>query len=179
MSAGTVHIRAMTAADVDRAMEIADGLAGAPHWARGAWMDALDLGAVHRRIALVAVERVGASATQQNLRNSGEICGFAVASLLPPEGELEVIAVLQAGQRLGLGRQLLGALLEKVRQAGVVALVLEVRASNAAAIGLYRTVGFHQVGSRAGYYADPVEDAVLMRLNLGSVPGREKVPDRE
>jgi ribosomal-protein-alanine N-acetyltransferase len=160
----------MTAADVDRVLEIQSELPSAPHWGRQAWVDAFDLGAAPRRIALVAVEMPGASAAPQNC---GEIFGFAVASLLPPEGELEVIAISQERQRLGLGRLLLGALLEHVRRAGVVELLFEVRASNLAAMGLYREFGFRQVGSRAGYYANPVEDAMLMRLELGSVPGRE------
>ena len=171
MSAGSVHIRAMTTADVDRVLKIQSELPSAPHWGRQGWVDVLDLGATPRRIALVAVLPAawvdGTSESQLDAKNSGEIRGFAVASLLPPEGELEVIAVQQERQRLGLGRHLLAALLEQVRQAGVAELVLEVRGSNLAAIGLYRTFGFSQVGSRAGYYADPFEDAVLMRLNLG------------
>jgi ribosomal protein S18 acetylase RimI-like enzyme len=32
---------------------------------------------------------------------------------------------------------------------------------------LYRRQGFRETGRRVGYYADPVEDAVLMSLELG------------
>jgi ribosomal-protein-alanine N-acetyltransferase len=44
--------------------------------------------------------------------------------------------------------------------------LLEVRRSNVAAQGFYRSVGFVEEGRRPGYYADPIEDAVLMRLRL-------------
>ena len=43
---------------------------------------------------------------------------------------------------------------------------LEVRAGSAGAIGLYEGLGFVGVGRRRGYYRDPVDDAVLMRLDL-------------
>ena len=41
---------------------------------------------------------------------------------------------------------------------------LEVRASNAAAIQLYESAGFHRAGRRPDYYADPAEDAIVMRF---------------
>jgi [ribosomal protein S18]-alanine N-acetyltransferase len=45
---------------------------------------------------------------------------------------------------------------------------LEVRAGSAGAIALYERLGFVAVGRRPGYYRSPVEDAVLMRLEVGS-----------
>ena len=41
-------------------------------------------------------------------------------------------------------------------------LTLEVRASNAPAIALYRKHGFQAVGQRRNYYQKPDEDALLM-----------------
>ena len=52
------------------------------------------------------------------------------------------------------------------RARGVRMLGLEVRVSNTAAQGLYRTLGFRLVGLRRGYYKAPVEDALLMALRL-------------
>jgi ribosomal-protein-alanine N-acetyltransferase len=43
---------------------------------------------------------------------------------------------------------------------------LEVRASSAGAIALYTGLGFVEAGRRPGYYAEPKDDAVLMRLEL-------------
>jgi ribosomal-protein-alanine N-acetyltransferase len=47
-------------------------------------------------------------------------------------------------------------------------LVLEVRASNHPALTLYRRLEFVEIGRRTGYYQNPAEDALLMRLDLGS-----------
>jgi ribosomal-protein-alanine N-acetyltransferase len=43
---------------------------------------------------------------------------------------------------------------------------LEVRVGNQAALGLYAALGFVEQGRRARYYRDPVEDAVMMRMEL-------------
>jgi ribosomal-protein-alanine N-acetyltransferase len=43
-----------------------------------------------------------------------------------------------------------------------------VRAGSAGAIALYERLGFVAVGRRPGYYRSPVEDAVLMRLEVAS-----------
>jgi ribosomal-protein-alanine acetyltransferase len=97
---------------------------------------------------------------------SGRIVGFAVAGIAAPEAELETIAVIAEGQRRGVGGQLLKALAEELRTEQVTVLMLEVRASNREARGFYRAQGFQEIGRRPRYYADPEEDAVLMRLNL-------------
>jgi ribosomal-protein-alanine N-acetyltransferase len=48
----------------------------------------------------------------------------------------------------------------------VRALELEVRAGSGGAIALYAGLGFVVAGRRVGYYREPVEDALLMRLDL-------------
>jgi ribosomal-protein-alanine N-acetyltransferase len=147
----------MTAADLDRVIEIAQNLKQAPHWPRSVYLAALDRLAVPRRIALVA-EAMG----------TGAVAGFAVACLLvgtaPLEAELETIAVAANFQRRGVARQLFQALAGELRSAKATAVILEVRTSNTAAQALYRSLGFVEAGRRPRYYADPVEDAVLMRL---------------
>jgi [ribosomal protein S18]-alanine N-acetyltransferase len=153
--AGDVQIRPMTAADLARVMEIAASLPDAPHWRQDVYGTALDPNGATRRIALVA------AASQTN-----DVQGFTIASLLPPTAELETIAVASDFQRCGLGRQLFEALAMDVRVAGAREMVLEVRASNHAALGFYRSIGFGKTGLRRNYYEDPQEDAVLMRLRL-------------
>jgi ribosomal-protein-alanine N-acetyltransferase len=106
-----------------------------------------------RRLALVAAGP-----------QPGSILGFAIASLLPPRAELESIAVGAERQRLGLGERLFQALAAEVRAAGVEEILLEVRASNQPALAFYEALGFVKTGLRPGYYADPIEDAVLMHL---------------
>jgi ribosomal-protein-alanine N-acetyltransferase len=79
---------------------------------------------------------------------------------------LESIAVAGEFQRRGVARELFSGLIGVLGRSGVEEIMLEVRAGNGVALGLYRSVGFVEEGRRRGYYADPVEDAVLMRLRF-------------
>jgi ribosomal-protein-alanine N-acetyltransferase len=81
--------------------------------------------------------------------------------------------VAPAMRRRGLAAALLKAVLEQCRHWGSERVLLEVRAGNAPAIGLYRRAGFREDGRRRGYYPplqDPAdtgrEDAVLMSHRL-------------
>jgi ribosomal-protein-alanine N-acetyltransferase len=152
-----VRIRRMSPEDLDRVMEIAASLKETPRWPRTAFLSALDHEAAPRRIALVTV---GEQLT---------VTGFAVASLMPPQAELETIAVVASEQRHGLARKLFEELAAELGKAGVREVILEVRASNLPALGLYRRLGFVETGRRTRYYQAPAEDAVLMRLGLGSL----------
>jgi ribosomal-protein-alanine N-acetyltransferase len=146
----------MSSADLERILEIAASLQQAPHWPAAAYVAAIDLENTPRRIALVVEDLT-----------IGSVTGLAVASVLPPEAELETIAVAAEGQRRGLGSLLLESVAKELRSEKVSRLILEVRASNHAALRFYRTQGFEETGRRPRYYADPEEDAVLMELRLG------------
>lgn len=152
--AADLTIRPMTAADVPRVIEIAAGLEHAPLYPRSTWLGVLDPHSGPQRLALVAADP------------SGLLLGFTVAGLLPPQAELETVAVAAASQRSGIARRLLQSLMEKLRLAGVHEVWLEVRVSNAPALALYRSLGFHETGRRPRYYADPVEDGMLMSLHF-------------
>ncbi len=155
MSFPEVRIRPMSAADLERVVEIAASLREAPQWSPSVYGAALDPSNAPRRIVLVAVDRASDAAV-----------GFLVASVVVPEAELETIAVARQGQRRGVGARLLRSLVDELRPEQVTELLLEVRASNRAALAFYRALGFQQTRSRARYYADPEEDAVLMVLRL-------------
>lgn len=159
MNAPAVQLRPMTPAELPRVMEIAASLKDAPQWTEAAWLRALDPAASPRRIAMAAIEPA-----------SGALLGFAVTSLLPPQAELESIAVATEAQRRGIGRAMLHSLAAQLGSegagAGIAELWLEVRASNQAALALYRSAGFAQTGCRKNYYRDPGEDGVLLTLRL-------------
>ena len=95
-------------------------------------------------------------------------CGFLVANCgvkvdgAPPEWELENVAVASANRRQGVARMLLEALLMAAREAQASRILLEVRESNVAARLLYEASGFHLLTRRAGYYAEPTEDALVL-----------------
>ncbi len=98
----------------------------------------------------------------------GEIVSYAVLMPLIDEAELLTIAVAPSQQRKGLGGLMLRAVLDIARENKLRKIFLEVRVSNAAAIGLYRASGFVEIGRRRGYYqqADGREDALLMACEL-------------
>ena len=146
-------VRPMTAADIDAVMAIAAGHRSAPHWPRPAYEVALDPAAAPRRIALVA-------------EVSGVVGGFTIASLIPPQAELETIAVAAAFIRQKSGSALLSALLRELNPMRIEEITLEVRASNLAAHAFYLHHSFAPFAVRKGYYPDTGEDAILMRAIL-------------
>ncbi len=145
----------MAESDMDSVVAMAAVSRTAPHWPRKAYEQAVDEEAIPARIALVAEAK------------SGELAGFVVANVTPPEAELESIVVAEAFRRQGSARALVGALLEALRMHSVSTVHLEVRSSNQGALALYAAAGFKQSGIRKRYYADPVEDGVLFSLDLG------------
>lgn len=92
-------------------------------------------------------------------RAAGEFCGYAAVSLAGDAVNLDDIAVAPAFRRQGIGRQLLDWAHWQFPENEFW---LEVRESNAAAIALYESAGYRQVGFRKRYYRDPEEGAVLM-----------------
>ncbi len=87
--------------------------------------------------------------------------------------DLEAVVVDAAWRGRGYGQVLVEAAAAWGDGLGASRLELEVRASNTAALRLYRRMGFATDGVRPGYYRNPEEEAVLMSLDLSSPgPGR-------
>lgn len=82
------------------------------------------------------------------------------------EGDLMTLGVLPEWRGRGLGRYISERLVGLVRERGMCAVILEVRASNGVAIALYEELGFVPVRRIPRYYTAPVEDALMMRLEL-------------
>jgi ribosomal-protein-alanine N-acetyltransferase len=138
--------------DLEAVMALAEGLVEAPHWPRKVYEAALDRKALRERMGLVAEDA------------RGRLGGFAIASLTGGEAELESIAVTLEWQRRGVARALFEELAGRLRGRGVGKIFLEVRESNSGAREFYRAVGFAEAGRRRAYYAEPPEDAVVMRM---------------
>jgi ribosomal-protein-alanine N-acetyltransferase len=115
-------------------------------WARQAWLDEVACGGV-----LVA---------------GRPLLALACAAVLADNCELRRIAVHPSVRRSGLARDLLRAVIDHARQSGCTRVELEVAASNESALALYRVHGFELVGRRRGYYREPLDDALLMTLEL-------------
>ncbi len=97
---------------------------------------------------------------------SENVVGYGGYCLVDDEMHITNIAVKNGVRRRGIGRKLTELLIEDGLQRGVKAAHLEVRRSNLAAQGLYRALGFKQVGMRPGYYQQEKEDAILMSADL-------------
>ncbi len=95
-------------------------------------------------------------------QRDGTLLGFAGAHVILDEGHITNVAVAPEERGRGVGRALMQALMQYAANLGVRYLTLEVRASNAAAISLYESLGFIRVSVRKRYYGDNGEDALLM-----------------
>lgn len=144
-------LRAMTQADVDAVLAIEQAVQAYP-WTRGNFTDALGNGYLCR------VDEA----------ESGEIRGFAILMPVVDEAELLNIGVAAAQQRRGLGRMILSEILNEARARQLRCVFLEVRSGNVAAIALYRSAGFNEIGVRRGYYknVNGSEDAITMACDL-------------
>jgi [ribosomal protein S18]-alanine N-acetyltransferase len=96
----------------------------------------------------------------------GEMSGFLVGRQAADEFEILNLAVVQAHRRRGTASRLLDTALRWARGAGSKRVLLEVRATNQAAIGLYSRHGFTVCGRRTQYYQNPAEDALLFARTL-------------
>lgn len=99
-----------------------------------------------------------------------EVLAYALMSMAVGEAHILNLCVEPAYQQQGLGRFLLTHLQRLARGAGMDLMLLEVRKSNAAAIALYDSMGFHKLGVRKGYYPaqNGSEDALLLGYSLRS-----------
>jgi ribosomal-protein-alanine N-acetyltransferase len=98
------------------------------------------------------------------------VVGCALAWHVVDELHVLNLATRADRRRQGIGGALMREMVEYARRSGVDHALLEVRRSNAAAIALYRAVGFFVTGLRARYYADD-EDAIEMTLTLDPASG--------
>ncbi len=156
----TVSIEPLTRADVDRCAELeAQLFDGDDPWPASAFLSELEGRHNHYVAARTEDKLVG-------------YAGISRLGRLPPhEYEVHTIGVNAAFQGQGIGRRLLDELLAFAHNGAVY---LEVRTDNAAAIGLYRSAGFVEIGLRKCYYRVSGADAYTMRRDAPS--GARKQP---
>lgn len=96
------------------------------------------------------------------LELDGEAIGCAGSIMINSvQGEISTIAVLPEYRGKGYSKLLMERITEDCEKAHIPEIFLEVRPSNAPAMGLYKSYGFKEAGLRKRYYADG-EDAVIM-----------------
>jgi len=124
----------MRPGDVERVMEVEQGAYPFP-WTEGIFRDCM---------------RVGYGCWV--LEHDGGLVGHSVVAIAAGEAHLLNLTVDVRHQGQGLGRFLLRGMVAQARSEGVETLFLEARPSNLAALSLYRSEGFTQVGTRPRYY---------------------------
>ncbi|WP_409328774.1 ribosomal protein S18-alanine N-acetyltransferase [Trujillonella humicola] len=143
----TVRLRPMRLADLPAVMQLEEELFAPDTWTVSMYRD--ELSRTDTRHYLVAVD-------------GDEVAGYAGLIAYDDEAHVATIGVAGARQGEGIGALLLDALLAEADRRSPVVL-LEVRADNEVAQGLYRRRGFAEMGRRRGYYQPSGTDAVVMK----------------
>lgn len=97
------------------------------------------------------------------------VIAFVIGQLAADEAEILSIGVSPDWQRVGLATGLLEGLSRAARRGGAKRIFLEVAEDNASGLGLYRKLGFREVGRRKRYYERPGSapvDALTLVLSL-------------
>ena len=151
-----MNIRRLVQQDLDGLLTLASHSLEAPQWPRQTYEAILQsTPADLLRCCWVAMRQE-------------KLAAFAVTGWLRGENaaEVETLLVDLDYRRQGIGSALIGVCMSWAASAGAVAIRLEVRPSNAAAIALYRRRGFIPTGTRPEYYSAPVENALLLQAPL-------------
>ena len=96
--------------------------------------------------------------------NDTVFSGYAGSFITADECYLSDVAVSEEFRRSGTATELLSTIITNARAHGCRFVSLEVRQSNAQAIGLYQRMGFTKQGVRKSFYTDPCEDGDIMTL---------------
>jgi ribosomal-protein-alanine N-acetyltransferase len=147
----TVVLRDMTPADLPAVLAMEEELFAPDTWTAAMYRD--ELARTDTRHYLVAVDQAEGE--------DGAVIGYAGLIAYPEEAHIATIGVTVRRQGEGIGAQLLDILLTEADRRSEVVL-LEVRADNEVAQGLYRRRGFSEIGRRRGYYQPSGTDAVVM-----------------
>ena len=152
-----VSISRMTEHDLLEVVEIEES-SGLSRWGWAAYY--AELQGINRHLMLVA--RVAG----EHKRGRSKLAGYIVARMGADELHINNVAVREPYRRLGIGRALLDRILAEGKRSEVPSAFLELRAGNTAALALYEDCGFRVTARRSKYYSEPVEDALVMIVQL-------------
>jgi len=103
-------------------------------------------------------------------RANNELVGYIGSWLAGDECHIGTIATKREHRSRGVARALIAHTAALALKEDCAYIILEVRVNNLAAVNLYRTLGFEQVGRRRGYYIDTGEDGIIyLHRNLGEL----------
>jgi [ribosomal protein S18]-alanine N-acetyltransferase len=145
------RLRPMRLADLPAVLVLEEELFAPDTWTAAMYRD--ELSRTDTRVYLVA-------------EDGDVIVGYGGLIAYEDEAHVSTIGVAADRQGEGIGSLLLDALLAEADRRRSPAVILEVRADNELAQGLYRRRGFAEIGRRRGYYQPSGADAVIMRREL-------------
>ena len=90
------------------------------------------------------------------------VLGYAGVLVMADEGYITNVAVFPDCRRQGIAAQIIKVFCDFAAGNHLSFLTLEARPTNTAAIELYRSFGFEEVGRRKNYYDLPKEDALIL-----------------
>lgn len=90
-----------------------------------------------------------------------KVCGYLMVLDSIDVYEILAIATVEEYRNKGIAQELL----DKIKTKDIF---LEVRKSNEKAINFYKKNNFKQISIRKGYYSDPTEDAVIMKMEANN-----------
>ena len=90
-----------------------------------------------------------------------KVCGYLMVLDSIDVYEILAIATVEEYRNKGIAQELL----EKIKTKDIF---LEVRESNKKAINFYKKNNFKQISIRKGYYSDPTEDAIIMKMEANN-----------
>ncbi|MBF1192203.1 MAG: ribosomal protein S18-alanine N-acetyltransferase [Fusobacterium periodonticum] len=90
-----------------------------------------------------------------------KVCGYLMVLDSIDVYEILAIATVEEYRNKGIAQELL----DKIKTKDIF---LEVRESNKKAINFYKKNNFKQISIRKGYYSDPTEDAIIMKMEVNN-----------
>lgn len=100
------------------------------------------------------------------VNESGDVLGYIGAFIVCESCYISDVAVFPQYRRNGIGKTLIETLCRLAGEMGAESVSLEVRPSNHAAISLYSSMGFEEVGLRKNFYRAPEEDALILTCDI-------------
>jgi ribosomal-protein-alanine N-acetyltransferase len=100
------------------------------------------------------------------LTDADEVLGYGGLDHGGEVADVMTLAVAPRAQGRGLGRLLLDELERRAATRGAAHVILEVRADNPAARGLYERTGYTVISTRRRYYQPGDVDALILRKSL-------------
>ena len=146
------YIRPITETDVDLIFEIESLCFSSPM--------------TKENIRSILLGKMGIAFVCFDTENEDRLVGYGGMFCVADEAQILNIATHPSFRGKGIGRLVTSTLVQYAVSRGTSYITLEVRESHHVAIGLYKSLGFYEVGRIKKYYKMPLEDGLIMKLDV-------------